>query len=87
MNVQAIVAYAFGLLLLYLIAQTMLTPLKYLGWLVWKGLIGGLAIFAINFVGTYLGFHIGLNPISALTAGVLGIPGIVLLFALRTVIG
>lgn len=87
MNVQAIVAYAFGLLLLYLIAQTMLTPLKYLGWLVWKGLVGGLALFALNFVGTYLGFHIGLNPISALTAGLLGVPGIVLLFALRSVIG
>lgn len=87
MNVQAIVAYAFGLLLLYLIAQTMLTPLKYLGWLVWKGFVGGLALFALNFVGTYLGFHIGLNPISALTAGLLGVPGIVLLFALRSVIG
>lgn len=87
MNVQVIVAYAFGLILIYLIAQTMLTPLKYLGWLVWKGIVGGLALFVLNLLGAYLGFHIGLNPISAITAGLLGVPGIVLLFALRSVIG
>lgn len=87
MTIQAIVAYAFGLLFIYLIAQSMLTPLKYVGWAVWNGLLGGLALFALNFVGGYLGFHIGLNPASALTAGILGIPGIALLFALRSVIG
>lgn len=87
LTAQAIVAYAFGLLLIYLIAQSFLTPLKYVGWVLWNGLLGGLALLAINFVGTYVGFHIGLNPVSALVAGVLGIPGIVLLFALRSVVG
>lgn len=83
MSIQAIIAYAFGLLLIYLIAQTMLTPIKFVGRLLINSLLGGLLLLAVNFVGRGFSFHIGVNPASALTVGLLGIPGGILLIVLN----
>ncbi|EPZ53224.1 MULTISPECIES: pro-sigmaK processing inhibitor BofA family protein [Alicyclobacillus] len=45
--------------------------------------LGCLFVFAVNWVGTYLHFHLPFNPITALTAGFLGLPGIAALVALK----
>lgn len=86
MSVQAIVAYAFGLLLIYLLAQTMLTPLKYIGWLVLNSVIGGVVLLLLNLATRGLGYHIGLNPFSALTVGALGAPGVAMLYVLKSLL-
>ena len=44
--------------------------------------LGGLAIFLINIVGSGFGIMIPLNIISAVMAGTLGLPGVVLLLIL-----
>lgn len=82
-STQLIIAYAFGMLMIYLIVASFFRPLKWLGWVIFNGVLGGLALLVLNVVGNYIGFHIGLNPASALTAGLLGVPGVILLFGLR----
>ena len=40
-------------------------------------------MFLIYFVGSFWGFHVGVNPVTALVVGLLGVPGVLLLIALR----
>ena len=49
-----------------------------------RGIMGTIAIYFINMGVTFLGFTavVGINAASVLTAGVLGIPGIMLLYGL-----
>jgi len=81
---QVVVAYAFGVFLLYLIARVLVLPLRILLRLLYNALVGALLLAFVNFVGGYvLGIYLPINPVTALVAGFLGIPGIVLLVALQ----
>lgn len=48
-----------------------------------NGLVGGAVLWVFNYLTSPLGFHLGLNPISALIVGLLGLPGLVGLSLLR----
>lgn len=53
-------------------------------WLILRNVaLGCLFVFAVNWVGAYLHFHLPFNPITAITAGLLGIPGVAALIALK----
>jgi len=86
MDYAAILAYAFGLLLLYVVGRALIMPLKILIKLVYNALVGGAALLLLNFVGGYFGLHIALNPVTALVVGFLGVPGVVLLLVLRYIL-
>lgn len=44
-------------------------------------------IYLINLVGAIFNFHIGLNYITAIFTGILGVPGVILLVILRVILG
>mgnify|MGYP000214914396 CR=1 FL=1 len=81
----AILAYAVGIILLYILGRVLLFPMKVILKLVYNSILGGMALLAINFVGSFFRFHIALNLLSALIAGILGIPGIILLVVLKLI--
>ncbi|QUL97875.1 MAG: pro-sigmaK processing inhibitor BofA family protein [Candidatus Fermentithermobacillus carboniphilus] len=54
-----------------------------LGKVLMRSAIAFFAIWVANLVGGFFGFHMGLNLVSALVIGVLGIPGIGLLLAVK----
>lgn len=68
-----------GLLGLYLVGTVLFRPLRFLiriaAWL----LLGVVLLAAINILFGQFGFHIAINPVTVLTAGVLQLPGVVLL--------
>lgn len=68
-----------GLLLTYLALSALAEPARYLVLLFWRGVLGYVALTALNLIGLALGYHLPLNPVSALVAGVLGVPGVVAL--------
>lgn len=78
-----ILAWIIGVLIVFAFGKVMLLPLKIIFRLVINGILGGLAIVIINLIGAQLGFTISLNLISALVAGILGLPGIILLVILK----
>ncbi|NLG87292.1 MAG: pro-sigmaK processing inhibitor BofA [Firmicutes bacterium] len=82
-NINIIIAYAFGLFLLYLIGRLFLLPLKIVMRLVYNGLIGGIVLWLLNLLGSFIGLFIPINPITALTVGFLGLPGILLILLLQ----
>ncbi|MEW9123636.1 MAG: pro-sigmaK processing inhibitor BofA family protein [Thermotaleaceae bacterium] len=83
MEINIILAYAFGLILLYIAGYILLIPIKLIIKLIYNGIIGGIALLLLNFVGGFFEIGIGINPITALVAGFLGIPGILLMLGLQ----
>ena len=77
--------YVGAIVLIFLVGKIFLWPIKLVLKLAASSVIGGLAILLINAVGTDLGVFIPLNLISAVTVGILGIPGAVLLLILTAI--
>ncbi|ADL08856.1 pro-sigmaK processing inhibitor BofA family protein [Thermosediminibacter oceani] len=86
LDIGAIVAYAFGLLMLYVIGRVLLGPIKIVLNLLYNAVIGGIILVLLNFMGSYVGLHIAINPVTALTVGFLGVPGIILLIVLKNIL-
>ena len=86
MDYAAILAFAFGLLLLYVVGRALIVPLKIVIRLVYNALIGGVVLLLLNFIGGYFGLHIALNPVTALIVGFLGVPGIIMLLVLQYIL-
>ncbi|MDR1102042.1 MAG: pro-sigmaK processing inhibitor BofA family protein [Clostridiales bacterium] len=82
MNIVTI-AYIFGVILLYVTIWLCYRPLKVLARVAFNGLLGGAAIFGINFAFGWLGVTIGINAVTSLTVGLLGVPGVALILALQ----
>jgi len=74
-----IAAYGLGIVLLYIVSRIFFMPLRLLWRLVYNAVIGGVMLWGLNFVGSHFGFTIAINPVTALVAGFLGIPGVILL--------
>lgn len=68
-----------GLFGLYLFGTIFARPLVLIGKFSLSLIIGGALLFLVNFVCSGLGIHIAINPVTLLTAGILHVPGIVLL--------
>lgn len=76
-------AWILGLLIVLALGKALLLPLKMILKLVLNGVLGGVAIILINLAGSLIHFSIPLNIVSALVAGILGLPGIILLVILQ----
>ena len=74
-------------LAIFILGKILLFPIKKILKLVFNTIIGGAIIYIINLVGANFGFHIGLNLITSLVVGILGIPGAILLIILQIIIG
>lgn len=87
MEIATLLAFVFALALVYLVGRLLAMPVKVIGRLLINGVIGGIILFVINMVGSLIGFNIAVNAFTALIAGTLGIPGVVLLVLLRLILG
>ena len=83
---SVLLAYAFGLLLLYIVGWLLVMPLKFILRLLYNGIIGGLMLWVLNLVGGFFNVGVAINPITALIAGFLGIPGVLLLLVLQYIL-
>ncbi|MCR4436484.1 MAG: pro-sigmaK processing inhibitor BofA family protein [Clostridiales bacterium] len=84
-DIKVVLAYIVGILLFFITGRLLLVPMKMLMKLIYNTILGGIALIAINLAGSLFQFHIAFNIVTALTAGVLGIPGIVMLVILKFV--
>ena len=81
MSVEMGVFLTFGgtLILLFLLGKTLLIPLKIVLKMMVNGLLGGFLLVILNAVGCGVGLMIPLNLVNAVTVGVLGVPGVIML--------
>lgn len=83
MEVNSIIVYIACIIFLFLIGKFFVLPLKSIAKIIGNSILGGILIFVINAIGSIWSFHIGLNIGTAITTGILGIPGVVLLIFLK----
>lgn len=87
MELSSAVGYVVGLIILLIALQLLAKPLEWTARVIGNSIAGGLGIWLINLVGGLFGLHLGLNPVSALVVGVLGIPGLVALGVMNVILG
>lgn len=78
-----IFTYALGLVAVLVICRIFIKPVKWLFRLALNGILGGLILAAVNFAGGFAGLYVTVSPLSALIAGTLGVPGVLLVILLQ----
>ncbi len=74
-----IMYFVVGILAIVLIGKILMFPLKLIWKLVVNGVIGCVALIIINWLSPYTGIFIEITPLRAVVAGLLGLPGIIIL--------
>lgn len=82
-----ILAYLTCICLIFIFGRIFIVPIKKILKLIINSVLGGIVIFLINIIGANFGFHIGLNLVTSILIGVLGIPGVVCLIIVKLLIG
>jgi len=75
------------MIVIYILGRVFYIPLKYIGKMLLNSVLGGIFLMLLNGIGSLFSFHIGLNVGTALTIGILGLPGAILLIALKLFLG
>jgi inhibitor of the pro-sigma K processing machinery len=78
-----VVGYLLGVLIVFVAAKIFFVPLKKVLRIVLNSALGALVLVIINLFGPFLHIYIGVNPVSALVLGLLGVPGLCLLMILQ----
>ncbi|MBD3110043.1 pro-sigmaK processing inhibitor BofA family protein [Bacillus sp. AGMB 02131] len=78
-----IVSVIVAFIVLLLLTGASSKPLKFIGSLFAKVVIGGMMLFLLNAFGSSFGLHVPINAFTAGVAGILGIPGVLSLAAIQ----
>ena len=82
-----IITYLACICFLFIFGRVFIVPIKKILKLVINSVLGGISIFLINLVGANFGFHIGLNILTSILVGILGLPGVVCLVIVKLFLG
>lgn len=75
MSEQYLIYGLAGIVILFLLIKLLKWPMKILI----NGILGVVILYIVNLIGTSFNFSLAINPITALIAGFLGIPGVIVL--------
>jgi len=87
LDINNYLVYIASIIFLFIFGRIFLVPLKSIFKLILNSILGGILIYIINIVGILFNFHIGLNIVTSILIGILGVPGAVLLVVVKLLIG
>ncbi len=87
MDTNGAITFLTCIIMLFLVGKIFILPMKSIIKLILNSIIGAVIIYIINKIGAIWGFYIGLNWITSIFVGVLGIPGAILLIILKIFLG
>ncbi len=82
-DIFTILAVFIAIGAIYIVGMLLVLPIRIIIKFIVNGLIGAFLLFIINIFGNIVGITVAINPVTALIAGFLGIPGVVLLLFLQ----
>lgn len=82
MDVKMMLIYVACIIGIFIVGKIFIVPIKLILKFVLNSILGVVLLYVINIVGETWGLHIGINLVTALTVGILGIPGAALLAVL-----
>lgn len=83
MDFNNIITYIACIFFLFIFGRIFVVPIKIIWKLIINSMLGGLFIFIINLIGSYFNFHIGLNLVTSIFVGILGIPGAIVIVIIK----
>ncbi len=83
LNYTAVIVFLIALVALYILMWVFVKPVKLMLKLVLHAALGCGALWVYNLLAGSIGMSIGINLYTALTCGILGVPGFILLVILR----
>lgn len=86
MDFNIIITFLTCIIVLFIFGKIFIMPLKSILKLIFNSILGGVCIYVINLIGANFGFHIGLNILTSMLVGILGIPGAILLIILKAIL-
>lgn len=78
-----IISFITCIVFILIFGKIFLFPVKKIAKVLLNTFLGAFTIWLINLIGTSFGFHIGLNVITSIIVGLLGVPGAILLILLK----
>lgn len=86
-NSNAIIIFLACIFSIIILGKILVLPIRKIIKLIINSILGGVLIIIINSIlGNLLSIHIGLNMVTAIFTGLLGIPGAILLIILKIVL-
>lgn len=85
-DIGIILAYSAGIMLIFMVSWIFVKPLKFLGRLVLNSILGALLLIIFNYFGQFTGVYIGVNEVTALSIGILGIPGFMAILLIKLLV-
>ena len=86
MDINTIGIIGICIIIFLIFGKIFIWPLKKILKLIVNWILGGVLIYIINVIGMNFGFHIGLNIVTSLLVGFLGVPGAGLLIILKIIL-
>jgi len=86
MDFNNIIAYIACIFFLFIFGKLFIVPIKTILKVLINSILGGIAIFVINLIGSFFNFHIGLNLITSIFVGILGIPGVIFIVIIKLIL-
>lgn len=83
MDTNTIIIYFACIIFLFILGRFFTVPLIKIIKLIINSILGAVLILLVNIVGSSFQFHIGINIITAIFVGILGLPGAILLVVLK----
>ncbi len=83
MDKKIVLVFIACIAIIIIFGKYFLLPARKIIKIIINSVIGAIIIFLINTIGTSFNFHIGLNIITSIIVGILGIPGAILLILLK----
>ena len=83
MDVRMWLIYISCIICIFIFGKIFIVPIKAILKLIINSILGIILLYIVNLIGGIWSFHIGINVVTAIIVGVLGIPGIVLLTILQ----
>lgn len=80
------ITYLACIAFLFLFGRVFAVPLAKILKLILNSILGAILIWFINLIGASFQFHIGINMITAILVGILGLPGAILLVVLKMLV-
>lgn len=86
LDFNTIITFLGCIIFIFIFGKIFIWPLKNILKLIFNSILGGGLIYIINLIGINFDFHIGLNVITSIIVGLLGLPGAMLLVILKIIL-
>ena len=87
LDTNIILTFLACICFIFIFGKLFIFPIKKILKLLINSALGAVLIYIVNIIGSMWNFHIGLNIITAIFVGLLGVPGAILLTVLKLLIG